>query len=165
MYIYQLCVKNSSLRDGFDEYFCCCCVMQYLPAIQTCSSPLLHTHTYLLTRIAHLHFTLERAWTVSDLVISTLHAMARQKRALKVGLCVCVSVRGGMGKEGEGEGGEKKNDREIERGWVRCSARPKSMMSYCDAWGVVWSWCIACFTQLCTLSPFSKDTTELRTPL
>jgi hypothetical protein len=59
---------------------------KYLPAIQTCSSPLLHTHTYLLTRIAHLHFTLERAWTVSDLVISTLHAMARQKRALKLPL-------------------------------------------------------------------------------
>ena len=33
-----------------------------------------------------------------------------------------------MGKEGEGER-EKENGREIERGWVRCSARPESMMS------------------------------------
>ena len=68
------------------------CILQYLPAIQVCSSPLLHTHTFLLTRIAHLHFTLERAWT--DLVISTLHAMARQKWALKV--CVCVCLQGSL---------------------------------------------------------------------
>ena len=59
--------------------------LQYLPAIQAGSSPLLHTHTFLLARLSHLLFELGRAWSVSELTINTLHCMARQIKQLKVG--------------------------------------------------------------------------------
>lgn len=59
---------------------------QYLAGIHTCSSPLLHTRTFLLVRVAHLLFVLERAWSVSELAISTLHCMAREIKMLKVSL-------------------------------------------------------------------------------
>ena len=61
------------------------CSLQYLPAIQAGSSPLLHTHTFLLARLSHLLFELGRAWSVSELTINTLHCMARQIKQLKVG--------------------------------------------------------------------------------
>lgn len=57
---------------------------QYLAGIHHCSSPLLHTRTFLLARVAHLLFVLERAWSVSELAISTLHCMAREIKMLKV---------------------------------------------------------------------------------
>ena len=57
---------------------------QYLQGIRECSSPLLHTRTFLLVRVAHLLFLLERAWSVSELVINTLHCMAREIKMLKV---------------------------------------------------------------------------------
>ena len=57
---------------------------QYLSGIRHCSSPLLHTRTFLLVRVAHLLFLLERAWSVSELAISTLHCMAREIKMLKV---------------------------------------------------------------------------------
>ena len=59
--------------------------LQYLPTIQAGSSPLLHTHTFLLARLSHLLFELGRAWSVSELTINTLHCMARQIKQLKVG--------------------------------------------------------------------------------
>ena len=71
-------------------YVCVCVCVQYLPLIQEGRSPLLHTHTFLLTRLSHLHFCLERAWTVSDLAIATLHAMARQMRTLQVSMCMLM---------------------------------------------------------------------------
>ena len=58
----------------------------YMAGIQTCSSPLLHTRTFLLVRVAHLLFVLERAWSVSELAISTLHCMAREIKMLNVSL-------------------------------------------------------------------------------
>lgn len=58
----------------------------YLAGIHHCSSPLLHTRTFLLSRVAHLLFVLERAWSVSELAISTLHCMAREIKTLKVSL-------------------------------------------------------------------------------
>lgn len=57
---------------------------RYMQGIRTCSSPLLHTRTFLLVRVAHLLYVLERAWSVSELVISTLHCMAREIKMLKV---------------------------------------------------------------------------------
>lgn len=57
---------------------------RYLGGIRACSSPLLHTRTFLLARVAHLLFLLERAWSVSELAISTLHCMAREIKMLKV---------------------------------------------------------------------------------
>ena len=57
---------------------------QYLREIQMLKSPLLHTRTFLLARISHLHFLQGRAWTVSELCISTLHTMAREINTLKV---------------------------------------------------------------------------------
>ena len=57
---------------------------QYLGGIQQCSSPLLHTRTFFLARISHLLFLLERAWTVSELAISTLHCMAREIKMMGV---------------------------------------------------------------------------------
>ena len=57
---------------------------QYLSEIRSCSSPLLHTRTFLLVRVAHLLFLLERAWSVSELVINTLHCMAREIKMLRV---------------------------------------------------------------------------------
>lgn len=57
---------------------------QYLQGIRECSSPLLHTRTFLLVRVAHLLFLLERAWSVSELAINTLHCMAREIKMLKV---------------------------------------------------------------------------------
>jgi len=59
---------------------------RYLPVIQAGSSPLLHIHTFLLGRISHLLFELQRAWTVSELTIETLHCMARQIKLLKLSL-------------------------------------------------------------------------------
>ena len=57
---------------------------QYLREVQSLSSPLLHTWTFLLARISHLLFLQGRAWTVSELCISTLHTMAREINMLKV---------------------------------------------------------------------------------
>ena len=57
---------------------------QYLREVQTLKSPLLHTRTFLLARISHLLFLQGRAWTVSELCISTLHTMAREINMLKV---------------------------------------------------------------------------------
>ena len=62
---------------------------RYLREIRECSSPLLHVRTFFLARIAHLLFQLERAWNVSELVISTLHCMAREIKMLKVCVCGC----------------------------------------------------------------------------
>ncbi len=64
---------------------------QYLSGVRGCSSPLLHIRTFLLVRVAHLLFVLERAWSVSELVISTLHCMARETKMLKVGVSPCPS--------------------------------------------------------------------------
>ena len=59
--------------------------LQYLSAIEAGSSPLLHIRTFLLGRLSHLNFLLERAWSVSELCINTLHCMAREINLLKVG--------------------------------------------------------------------------------
>lgn len=59
---------------------------RYLHSVRECSS-LLHIRTFFLGRVAHLLFQLERAWTVSELVISTLHCMAREIKMLKVCFC------------------------------------------------------------------------------
>ena len=58
----------------------------YLQGVRECSSPLLHTRTFLLVRVANLLFLLERAWSVSELAINTLHCMAREIHMLKVGV-------------------------------------------------------------------------------
>ena len=57
---------------------------QYLREVQTLNSPLLHIRTFLLARISHLLFLQGRAWTVSELCISTLHTKAREMNMLKV---------------------------------------------------------------------------------
>ena len=57
---------------------------RYLADIRKCLSPLLHTRTFLLVRVSHLLFVLDRAWSVSEEVISTLHSMAREIKVLKV---------------------------------------------------------------------------------
>ena len=57
---------------------------RYLREVQSLSSPLLHIRTFLLARISHLLFLQGRAWTVSELCISTLHTMAREINILKV---------------------------------------------------------------------------------
>ncbi len=57
---------------------------QYLAGVRSCSSPLLHVRTFFLSRLSHLLFTLGRAWSVSELVISTLHCMAREITTLQV---------------------------------------------------------------------------------
>lgn len=57
---------------------------QYLREVQTLNSPLLHIRTFLLARNSHLLFLQGRAWTVSELCISTLHTMAREMNMLKV---------------------------------------------------------------------------------
>ena len=56
----------------------------YLAGVRSASSPLLHVRTFFLARLAHLLFALGRAWSVSELVISTLHCMAREITTLKV---------------------------------------------------------------------------------
>ncbi|XP_064397109.1 trafficking protein particle complex subunit 10-like [Halichondria panicea] len=57
---------------------------QYLAGVRSCSSPLLHVRTFFLSRLSHLLFTLGRAWSVSELVISTLHCMAREITTLQL---------------------------------------------------------------------------------
>ncbi len=57
---------------------------RYLSDIRSCSSPLLHTRTFLLVRVSQLLFVLDRAWSVSEEVIIALHSMAREIKLLKV---------------------------------------------------------------------------------
>ena len=57
---------------------------RYLSDVRSCSSPLLHTRTFLLVRVAHLLFLLDRAWSVTEKVINALHSMAREIKLLKV---------------------------------------------------------------------------------
>lgn len=59
---------------------------RYLADVRACSSPLLHVRTFFLSRLSHLLFALGRAWSVSELVISTLHCMAREIATLKVSM-------------------------------------------------------------------------------
>ncbi len=59
-------------------------LVQYLAPVLSGTSALLHTRTFLLVRISHLLFLVDRAWTVSELSIATLHCMAREIKLLKV---------------------------------------------------------------------------------
>eukprot|EP00731_Ephydatia_muelleri_P012107 Em0006g1001a len=57
---------------------------KYLQAIENGSCPLLHIRTFLLSCQARLLFALDKGWNVSQTCISTLHAMSRERKELKV---------------------------------------------------------------------------------